>query len=167
MKKELTQEVLKERLDYNPHTGVFTSKLNYGRIIAGEESGYLRKSGYIGIQVLRIHYVAHRLAWLYMYGEWPNGQLDHINGIKTDNRISNLREATAIENSRNIGVRSTNTLGRRGVCKSGSKFMARIKDGTGKNLYLGTFDTIDDAGDRYEEEAKKLHGEFYMEVAND
>ena len=167
MKKKLTQKKLMERLDYNPETGVFTSRLNYGRILKGEESGYKKKTGYISIQVLRRYYGAHRLAWLYVYGEFPDGNIDHINGDKTDNRIANLRIATPTQNVRNIGLRKSNTLGRRGVCKSGSKFMARIKDGSGKNLYLGTFDTIDEAGDAYEEKARELHGEFYREIKHD
>lgn len=107
VKTPLTVERLKEVLFYDPDTGVFTRNKGSGNHIHrhGSVAGTLKKTGgnagYRYIQIDNICYLAHRLAWLYVYGEWPNGQIDHINATRDDNRIANIREATNSTNQHN------------------------------------------------------------------
>jgi hypothetical protein len=117
--------------------------------------------GYISIGVDGTHYLAHRLAWLYVYGEWPTawpaGQVDHINRIKTDNRIANLRIVTSSENKQNRELpHANNRLGFLGVKRNGSKFMARIML-HGKVKHLGTFDTPELASAAYKSAKTTVH----------
>jgi len=99
----ITQDKLKEILDYNQHTGLFTWKKikKYSNRSVGDIAGSL-SLGYVVIGIDKKIYKAHRLAWLYVYGEFPKEQLDHINGNKEDNRICNLREANQSQNNFNF-----------------------------------------------------------------
>jgi hypothetical protein len=103
--------------------------------------------------------MAHRLAWLYVHGEWPTGQIDHINGVKSDNRIQNLRPATCAENNRNV-VKSHRSVDLpRGVRRRGKRYEARIRDGE-RQVHLGSFATPEEASQSYQSAASKLHGAF-------
>ena len=104
----ITQERLKEVLKYNSETGEFTRKIAKGGKIKDS-------SGYILISVDGEKYYAHRLAWLYMYGEFPKNSIDHINKIKDDNHLYNLRDVTSIENQRNRFLNINNKSGFLGV----------------------------------------------------
>src|SRR5687768_770720 len=110
----LTAEKLRELMDYNPDTGVFLYRKRRGRRSAGLEAGSIVK-GYRLISLGK-QYSAHRLAWLYVYGEWPAGDLDHINCVRDDNRIANLREATDSQNNANRTLAPKNSSGFKGVC---------------------------------------------------
>lgn len=104
-KTELTAERLREVLNYDPETGVFTWLIRSANCIQiGDVAGGAVTSGHLMIRVDGVRYSAHRLAWLYVYGYWPTEQTDHVNGIRNDNRIANLREATRYENSQNRGI---------------------------------------------------------------
>lgn len=94
---------LKERLDYDPEQGVFVRKATKSfRPLVGRIAGsYAHKSGYVFIEVDRKKYAAHRLAWLFVHGKWPTEAIDHINRVRSDNRICNLREASNFTNSQN------------------------------------------------------------------
>lgn len=92
---DLTQETLKSLLRYDAATGLFT------RVLPGKKVGHRHSSGYIKIVVCGLIFYAHRLAWLYSYGEWPKGTIDHDNRIKDDNRLLNLKDATPLEQTRN------------------------------------------------------------------
>jgi len=143
---KLTQARLKELLHYDPDTGVFTWRETGPGRKNGLIAGCLRVDGYWFIAIDQQRYLAHRLAWFYVHGYFPENDTDHINRIRTDNRISNLREASRQCNSRNSGLLSTNTSGIKGVCwnKNYSKWQANITD-SGKQIYLGCYDTIVDA----------------------
>jgi hypothetical protein len=111
----ITQSLLKEYLDYNPITGLFTWKIAKGaRANIGDLAGHKNKDGYIRIIIDKKGYKAHRLAWFYVHGKWPTLLIDHINRIRDDNRICNLREASAELNAQNRKKRiNKNTTGTR------------------------------------------------------
>ncbi|AUX94248.1 HNH endonuclease [Mixta gaviniae] len=113
--KLLTHEYLIDNLYYNKETGLFTWVKPRKRITVGSYAGCQNLAGYITICLDKKIYRAHRLAWFFINGSWPDGEIDHINGIKTDNRISNLRQATRSENQRNQNAPKTNTSGIKGV----------------------------------------------------
>lgn len=142
----LTQKELKKQLHYDPDTGVFTRRISNIRVKAGGVAGGKDKQGYLGIQIKTVLYKAHRLAFLYMNGESPVADVDHINHNRLDNRWANLRAATRSENTRNTSIGKRNTSGFVGVTwdKRRSKWMAQIIVNR-KNIYLGQFLQISDA----------------------
>ena len=108
---------LKELVDYDSETGIFTwkpRKWAYGAK-AGTEAGWRDWKGYVIITLDRVNYRAHRLAWLYMTGEWPSQDVDHKDRNKANNRWINLREATRSQNMGNQSLRDCNTSGVKGV----------------------------------------------------
>ena len=148
----LTQERLKELLHYNPDTGLFTRIVK--RTNGG--SGFLHHTGYVHIYIAGKTFAAHRLAWLYMTGEFPKHDIDHINGVKNDNRFCNLRDVPTQMNMQNeIRARKHNSTKLLGVSKKGTKFAAFIRI-NGKRVYLGTFNTAEEAHVAYIE-AKRVH----------
>ena len=149
-RKQLTQQQLKELLNYEKDTGIFTWKNpRANRCKPGDIAGAINR-GYllIGITVdgIALLYGAHRLAWLYEYGRFPNKDIDHINHDKSDNRISNLREVNHITNMKNQKIRSTNKSGFTGVSwdKNLKKWRAMITVNR-TNMHLGCFTDKNDA----------------------
>lgn len=136
----LSAETLRTYFSYDPSTGYFTRR--------GEQtpSGRIATKGYRQICIKGRRYMAHRLAWLYVYGVWPINKIDHINHRKDDNRIENLREVTDKQNNENMPTATSNSSGRRGVYWSAKsqKWTADIKHHS-KNIYLGLFDCLLDA----------------------
>jgi hypothetical protein len=134
----ITQKRLKEVLVYDLDSGMFVWKNTLGRSKKGSEAGSVHSFGYRYIQIDKKQYRAHRLAWLYCYGELPAGDLDHVNGDRADNRIVNLRVTTAAENQRNRKTNKNNKIGFNGVSflESQSVFVARVKV-EGKSITLG------------------------------
>ena len=142
----LTQETLKNHLHYNQETGLFTRLKSSGPSKAGDLAGGSHHSGYIFIRVCGNKYAAHRLAFLYMNGEFPKNQIDHKNQVRDDNSWSNIRHVTSTENCQNRGISSLNTSGFTGVCwhKRDGVWQARIKINR-KYVHLGCFESINDA----------------------
>ena len=158
---KLTAERLRHLLDYDPVSGVFTWKNPpHARFKVGQVTGTVNTFGYVVIVVDGKARKAHRLAWLYMTGEFPPNQMDHINRIKTDNRWENLRPATRQQNSMNC-TRNNNTSGKKGVSwdKQNGKWQARIRV-NGKLHHLGFYHDIEDAAVAYKNIARILHGDF-------
>jgi hypothetical protein len=157
----ITQAELKEFLHYNQEMGVFTWVKSKGAVKANSIAGTVMKKGYIRIKVSGGIYLAHRLAWLYVYGEMPKDQLDHINNDKADNRITNLREANNYQNQYNKPKQPSNKSGYKGVSfhKDTGKWQAQIRV-QGVNKYIGLFDTALEASLAYVNKACKLHKEF-------
>jgi hypothetical protein len=150
-------------LRYEQDTGIFYWKINAGRKkVAGLPAGYKNKKGYLVISINNKEYRAHRLAWLLGKGQDPlEMQVDHINGIKSDNRLSNLRLATNSQNACNRGTSSRNTSGFKGVSYSRKRKAWKVDvrvNGTGR--HIGCFATPELAHMAYCKAAAELHGEF-------
>lgn len=143
-----------QRVSYNPQTGLFTALKSAGRRRAGSVRGYPDKLGYVKICFDGKWVMAHRLAFRIAHGRWPNGEIDHINGDPSDNRIANLRECTRSQNV-------MNTRRGNGVCwhKGRKKWQALVK-ARGKSYFFGTFDRREDAERAAVTGRRKLHGEF-------
>jgi hypothetical protein len=154
----ITQNQLKDILHYEPSTGEFTWLISCGPNKAGSIAGAVHHQGYIRIGVNKKYYQAHRLAWLYVHGVLPKDQIDHINGIRNDNRISNLRECNNLENQQNCGVYKNNKSGYTGVFyrKDIKKWLAKINFNS-KQMYLGYYDTPEKAHDAYCDAKNKYH----------
>jgi hypothetical protein len=158
----ITQDELKELYEYNKDTGIFTARVHRSsRAVAGSVVSS-RCGDYLIVCIKNKKYLAHRLAWLYVYGKLPTKFIDHINGKKDDNMINNLRECTKAQNQVNIGKLANNTTGFKGVSfvKENNNYRARIKIGN-KYKHLGVRKTAEEASLLYEKEANKVHGEFY------
>lgn len=162
--ENLTRDVLAQHLDYCEDTGVFTWKLKEkgmrSRVLPGAEAGLMDKKGYIQIGLMGKKRAAHRLAWLWVYGEEPLGILDHVDTIKHHNWISNLRLSDATHNNCNRGKQGNNTTGFKGVSRAGSKFSANIKY-RGVSRYLGNYDTAEEAHAAYCRAGVELHGPHF------
>jgi hypothetical protein len=158
----LKAERLREVLSYDPATGIFTRLVNTGNVHEGDPAGCINKSlGYAMITIDYKRYYAHRLAWLYMTGEWPAAQIDHINMDRADNRWDNLRLATKSQNMSNRGAQSNNTSGIKGVDwdRARIKWRAQIC-ASGRRVCLGRFDTREEAQAAYVIAVEKYHGGF-------
>jgi len=142
----LTQSRLKELLHYDPETGIFTWKVKRKGTdgIGSVAGGLCHKSGYHRIGINYKRYRLHRLAWLYVYGEFPPDHMDHINHDRADNRIINLRCVTNAENHKNMKMRKDNTAGVTGVSWQQNRWVAEIWVDN-KKKYLGRFRRKDDA----------------------
>ena len=159
----LTQEYLKSILHYDENSGVFTNLVKRGhKTFKGAIAGSFTSAGYAQIKINYKNYTAHRLVWLYVYGYFPPNQVDHINGIKSDNRLSNLRLANMQENKRNQGLTKANKTGKKGVhlMPSGKwKANCRINN---KTVHIGHYNTMEEAATAYDTFVKIAHGDFYF-----
>ncbi|PPS61017.1 HNH endonuclease signature motif containing protein [Pseudomonas sp. BRM28] len=117
----LTRERLREQLTYDRETGEFRWAVRKQKVKLGSVAGKVKKSGYVEIRIDLVSYQAHRLAWLYVTGQWPQGDIDHINRSPGDNRFVNLREASRSQNLCNVGALSTSATGVRGVDLQGQR----------------------------------------------
>jgi hypothetical protein len=163
---ELTAERLRNLLHYDPETGVFTRLVGNGRNVnIGDKAGSTHKgSGYRYIMVDRKNYSAHRLAWLYIHGAWPIGDIDHMNGLPDDNRLANLRDVTKAMNAQNERrPRKSNTSGFMGVRWRDDRhcwIAVLLIDGCKRKL--GAFRTKEDAAAAYIEAKRKHHPGFLL-----
>lgn len=159
--RDLTDARLADLLFYDPDTGKFFWRLTRSsKARAGGEAGSIQTAGYRQIVVDRRTYMAHRLAWLYCYGRWPDRQLDHINGFRDDNRLVNLREVEPHQQSHNTRRRPNVSSGVRGVeqYKPG-KWRAHITI-AGKTIHLGVFRSLEAAVARRASAEETLLGEL-------
>jgi len=156
---DISVERLREVLHYCPETGLFTRAISGGGKYAGTIAGNFRKDGYIGILIDSRRYLAHRLAWLYMHNAFPAGEIDHIDGVRSNNAIANLREATRSENVHNRkGANKNSKSGFLGVSwhKQSMKWVAQIKFNR-KSFNLGLFDSPEVAHAAYLSAKAKFH----------
>lgn len=155
-----TRSELLELLRYEPDTGRFYwRKRSKGLALQRGDlrAGCMRHDGYNIIRVHRIAYLAHRLAWLAVYGRWPEHDIDHINGVRGDDRIANLRDVPRrinLENQRK--ARPRNRAGMLGVTFASGRYMARIQVNQ-RQILLGCFGTAKEAHAEYLKAKRKLH----------
>lgn len=155
----ITLSELHNLLDYDSETGFFRWKRRTSnRVSVGDIAGQDNGAGYIRINIYGRRYYGHRLAVFYTTGEWPQHEVDHADGNRANNAISNLRLATHKQNSQNQPLRSTNTSGKHGVSwsKLRGKWAAYICD-NGQKVHLGLFESLDAAGNAYLLAKAKLH----------
>ena len=159
----LTQQRLKEVLHYDPETGIFTWKYRTdvpkctNSLFFDKIAGYKNNQGYFFIRINRKLYRSQRLAWLYVHGKWPDNEIDHINGVRHDNRFENLRDVTKSINMQNQkNARKDCSLGFQGVHADHNKFQSRINI-NGKRTNLGSFKTPHEAHKAYLEAKRKHH----------
>lgn len=150
-------ETLRSLMRYEPATGNLIWQVTRGKARLGAVAGTRHTHGYVQIKLQGKFYLAHRLAWLLMTGEWPELDIDHINGRKSDNRWGNLRLATKQENMHNfVKARVDSTSGLLGTSPSNGRWQSKIHL-NGKTIYLGTFDTAVEAHATYVEAKRRLH----------
>ncbi|PZO66178.1 MAG: hypothetical protein DI635_00715 [Pseudoxanthomonas suwonensis] len=156
----LTASCLKNIIHYDPIIGEFTWLVRASRMVPkGMRAGKTDRHGYRRIKIGGTTYKAHRLAWLYQYGEWPNGPIDHIDGNPSNNAIVNLRIGSNGINQQNVRRKQkNNTSGFMGVHKrsDSNRYRACVSLG-GKNLFFGSFETPEEAHAVYLEKKRKLH----------
>lgn len=157
----MTKEDLEELLRYEPETGYFFWVSGQ---LAGSRAGTLTSQGYIRIKIRQKLYRAHRLAWLIVHGSMPSIEIDHRNGVRSDNRIANLRLATGEQNRLNRCLNANSSSGFKGVREAKDKvrpapFRAVISH-RNKKINLGYFLTAEEAHEAYCKAARELHGEF-------
>ena len=157
----ITQQELKDVLDYDPESGGMTWRLSRSnRVKVGDRAGTNSGHGYLVVRVLGEKHYVHRLAWLYSFGVFPVEHIDHVNGDRSDNRISNLREASQSENFQNLkSAKITNKCGMLGAHKHkqvDNKWQARIRLNY-KTYYLGLFDSAEQAHEAYLKAKREIH----------
>lgn len=167
MSATLTADAVLAALDYSPETGVFVWKYRadapaaWNGKHAGKVAGHTDADGYVHIRLNRRPYLAHRLAWLMMMGEWPANGVDHKDTNPGNNAWSNLRQADKSENGRNRGPNTNNKSGYKGVsfCAKRKKWQAHIYV-HGRSIALGRFNSKEDAAVAYDRAAAEMHGVF-------
>lgn len=146
----ITQKELLQNLLYDKDTGIFTRKISLNtKVRVGDIAGGKDAKGYICIRVVGKTYKAHRLAWLYMYGNMPIAEIDHINGIKDDNRIANLRDVT-----KNVNQQNRKFV--KGYSKDGNRWKAQIRF-NGRWKHLGCYETEHEAHVAYLSAKTEVH----------
>lgn len=161
-REDLSAEILRRDLAYDPETGSFMWLTPRPKIKVGSVAGTVQR-GYWMIHFSGVDYHAHRLAWLHMTGEWPAGEVDHINRNRLDNRWDNLRDASRSQNIANVGLLSSNTSGFKGVSynKLTGKWEAYIR-AERRRFHLGLHLTPEEAAAAYDAAAIRFFGEFAM-----
>jgi hypothetical protein len=156
-----TAEAIRAAIAYDPHSGSLTWLVDSGRARAGKEAGFSDERGSRSVIIAGRRLKAHRVAWLLTYGEWPDLEVDHIDGDPSNNRLSNLRLANHTQNLGNMKRRRDNATGFKGVHyhKAARRYCAQVCAGKVRH-YLGLFDTPQEAHAAYIAAAERLFGEF-------
>lgn len=153
-------EAIRASFDYDAETGILTRIRSVQPSAVGKAAGTLTGEGYLGLRWGMKGYLVHRLVWLWVHGKWPDHDIDHINGVRTDNRLANLRDVPRLINVQNQRrAQVINKSGFLGVSVCGKKFRATlIVTGPRRQLWLGTFATAEEAHAAYLA-AKRIHHE--------
>jgi len=157
MRDGLTLERVKQLVSFNAETGAFTWNQPVSRKVRpGDKAGSKDAYGYWVLSLDGKKYKAHHIAWLYVHGSMPHEEVDHINGVRDDNRISNLRACSRSQNMQNKSAYRNNKAGLVGVSPKGSRWAANINV-SGKRVHLGTFPTPEEAHAEYLKHKAVLH----------
>ena len=141
----LDANYIRSVIDYNAETGEMVWRESFGRRKQGEPVGHVESNGYVRVTVCGTRIRRHQLAWLYVYGKMPDGEIDHINGVYGDDRLCNLRDVSHAENLQNrTRPQANNSTGLIGVVPNKNRYSAMICR-NGKTAYLGTFGTPEEA----------------------
>ena len=160
-KNTLSVDVLNKLFSHDAKTGDLRWRVDRGRVSAGIRAGCINTEGYRVVGYLGVQYRVHRIIWAMHYGEWPNHQIDHIDGNKLNNAINNLRACDYDGNARNVSKKAKQSSSKhKGVDRHRGRWRARIRTGDGKRLDLGYFRTEEEAAAAYADAAGKFHGEF-------
>lgn len=159
-RQELTHQILLELLAYVGETGQFVARIARGAAPMGKVVGTVTKDGYCWITIDRVQYPAGRLAWFYVYGQWPDGEIDHKDTNPSNNRIENLRDVTPTVNKQNkrraqAGKKYSPLLGAQ-WCKQAGKWKSSIRV-SGRTKHLGFFPSDEAAAGAYVEAKRKFH----------
>lgn len=161
----VTSERLKEILDYEAETGKLIWKVTRNQFVhKGDTAGSVRKDGYLDVCFDGKHYLAHRLIWCYFHGSWSKKYIDHIDGDRLNNRITNLREVSKSQNGFNRPKTKANSSGHKGVSiitkKKTNKPFVASSTLNGKHIWLGQYATIEEAIEAYRVFVEQNHGEY-------
>lgn len=157
VRTDLTAARLRELLSYDKTTGLFTRLVSRPNSPVGSIAGTINNNGYVLICIGGVKYRAHRLAWLWVKGVWPEGEIDHWNTKRADNRWRNLRDVPMLHNQQNRRrALKRNRTGLLGVSERGDGFAANIHF-AGRDLYLGLYQTPEEAHAAYVAEKRRLH----------
>lgn len=157
----ITQIFLKQLFIYDPYTVIIIRNIDRnGGFKKGDIAGTISDQGYRKINIFGKPRRATALIWLYMTGEWPSGQVDHINGIRNDDRWVNLRLATHSQNNANKNINKPWGSGYLGVGKFRNKWRAYTKK-DGKNYHIGLYNTREEALEAYKLKKQELFGDFF------
>ncbi|MEO8640913.1 HNH endonuclease signature motif containing protein [Pseudomonas sp.] len=159
MYSERRTRLLREMIAYDPLTGLFTWKVDHCRRQAGDPAGSQKPDGYVYLKLLGQTYGAHRVAWMLVTGDWPNAAVDHRDGVRSNNEWENLRLATRAQNNANVPPRGTSGLKGASYHKRDRCWKAQICI-DGKQTYLGSFSTPEQAHAAYRAAADKHQGRF-------
>ena len=156
---KITHQGLLQLFAYDPLTGVLTHrKTTTNRVKVGDPVGSLHSKGYLHTRLDGKTVKVHRVIWFYQTGQWPKEDIDHKDGVRSNNRWANLREATREQNLHNMKIKDPKS-GFKGVVKRGGSFMARIRT-KGAVHYIGSYTTAEAAAAAYDYAALRLHGDF-------
>ena len=154
----ISQTELKRFLSYDPKTGMFTRRIGSGTARIGDEAGCIRSDGYRIISVGGISYLAHRLAWLHVYGSMPKNDTDHIDRNRGNNAIDNLRDISHSANLHNSKRYKNNKSGLRGACWiEGRKMWLSSITSSGRNVFIGYFGSKREAAEAYKIKASQIY----------
>lgn len=158
---KITAEELKKWISYDPNTGYFTRACDMPKYKKGDPAGYINFQGYRAIKINGVSYISHRLAFIFMGHPVPEF-VDHINGVRDDNRWCNLRAATRGQNNHNAKIRKDNTSGVKGVSWLGrlNKWQVSIMSG-GVSKYIGIYSNLEDAKEAAKAHRELAHGDFH------
>lgn len=157
MSNKLTQERLKQLLHYEPESGVFTWRVKKCRAEAGSVAGTPHNAGYTTLKIDGVKYLRHRCVWLYEYGRWPVEEIDHMDGNRGNDRLSNLRECTSSENKQNLAERTRRKAGTLlGAILTRGRWKAQIRS-QGVVHCIGHYDTEDQAHHAYLLAKRQIH----------